>query len=277
MNINDFPKEMFDFFNYPSRRKIVTPEFLIETHGRSTFNLNECDIYVMGKRKGCRKPVFWTKLRITSREFERNALQGLLGVQFLGGFGFDKCERTDAIKLMRPSDIGKLVSEDNAVFKKRSVVDINGTFVALEYAESFCELPLMTSSDISSNGGHNICVNSRKRKVYAMKRLKDKKWAHANRVTIELEQKRSLHKMLLPYKKNIDHSVYFEEFMKDIMKNCKVLQQEFHCKNGKVGSICKDDKLEEEGEKGVEIARKEESSLEIDECLRDVDVSDLMW
>ena len=273
-DISEFPKEMFDFFNYPSKRKLVTPAMLTESLGRDTFRLDNCDIYVMGKRTGCRDPVFWTKLRIINREFERNVLQGFLGVQFMSGYGFNRCNCDNSIRLMRPTDIGKMVTEDVSVFKKRAVVNLNGTFISLEHAESFCDLPLMTSLDVSSNKRDNK-VNGRKRKAYAKKQEISNKWAHISRESMEKEQKKSLHKMLLPYKKNLGMEVYFAEFMKDVLKNCELLKKEFKCEDDLSGYVDKHIVDQETVATTDELRKVPE--LELDDSLINISMSSVMW
>ena len=46
---------------------------------------------------------------------------------------------------------------------------------------------------------------------------------------MENDQKKSLHSMLLPYKKNLPDKVYFNEFINDIIKNINLLKKEFGC------------------------------------------------
>lgn len=86
-DITEFPPGMFEYFTKPSDRTLVTPAMFMETVGRERFDLDQFDIYAMGKRKGDKTPAFWTKLRIVGREFERNVLQGFLSVNIIAGYG----------------------------------------------------------------------------------------------------------------------------------------------------------------------------------------------
>ena len=117
-----------------------------------------------------------------------------------------------------------MVSDDGAVFKKRSMIDLNGTFIPLQSAEGFCSIPLLSSRQMKSdNTFKDSKLNSSKRKAYASCQIHQKKWAHINRRIMENDQKKSLHSMLLPYKKNLPDKVYFNEFINDIIKNINCL------------------------------------------------------
>ena len=186
----------------------------------------------MGKKKNDRKKHYWTKLRIKFREHSRNGIQGYLSVSFIAGYGFqnNKCERN--LKILRPTSIGKMVSDDGAVFKKRSMIDLNGTFIPLQSAEGFCSIPLLSSRQMKSDSTFKDSkLNSNKRKAYANCQIHQKKWAHINRRIMENDQKKSLHSMLLPYKKNLPDKVYFNEFINDIIKNINLLKKEFGCES----------------------------------------------
>ena len=231
-DISGFSKKMYDAFDRRNKKTLVTPELLNRVIGKEMIDLNNYDIYAMGKKKGNKSKYYWTKLRIVGREFERNILQGYLSVVFLAGYGFQRVGCKSDAQLMRPTDIGNLVSDDNSVFKKRAMIDIgNGHFMSLEHSESFCRVPLLSSEDIDRHTNEkkikDTKLNCKKRKAYASGQLVKKKWAHINRRTMERDQKKSLHKMLLPYKKNMSDDVYFSEFMKDVTKNCKQLKEEF--------------------------------------------------
>ena len=232
-DISSFPEGVFRAFERSTKKTLVTPELLNRVVGKEIIDLNEYYIYAMGKKKGSKEKHFWTKLKIIGREFERNILQGYLSVIFIAGYGFENVGRTQKPQLMRPTDIGNLVSDDNSVFKKRAMVDIgDGHFLSLEHCESFCSVPLLSSKEIDGHSNQkkkkDTKLNCKKRKAYANGQAQKNKWAHINRTTMERDQKKSLHKMLLPYKKNMSDDVYFSEFMKDILKNCKELEKEFN-------------------------------------------------
>ncbi len=225
-DISNFPKEMFRAFD--SKQVLVTPSLLNGLIGSDKINLDTYDIYTMGKKKNDRKKYYWTKLRIKYREHSRNGIQGYLSVSFLAGYGFQNNKCDSKLKIIRPTSIGKMVSDDGAVFKKRSMVDINGTFLPLQSAEGFCVIPLLSSRQMKSdNTFKDSRLNSSKRKAYASCQIHQKKWAHINRRIMENDQKKSLHLMLLPYKKNLSNKEYFSAFISDIVKNIYLLKKEF--------------------------------------------------
>lgn len=227
-NISNFPTEMYKAFN--SKQILVTPSLLNKLVGSDQINLPNYDIYSMGKRKKDRKKYYWTKLRILKREHSRNCIQGYLSVSFLAGYGYEKNNRDSGIRIMRPTAIGEMVSDDGAVFKKRSMININGTFLSLQSSEGFCNIPLLSTKQMNSDKSFNdSSLNSKKRKAYATYQISRKKWAHINRETMGIDQKKSLHSMLLPYKKNLSEKEYFPQFINDIVKNCIILKKEFEC------------------------------------------------
>jgi len=225
-DISSFPKEMFRAFD--SKQILVTPSLLNSIIGSEKINLENYDIYTMGKKKNDRKKHYWTKLRIKFREHSRNGIQGYLSVSFIAGYGFQNNNCESKLKIIRPTSIGKMVSDDGAVFKKRSMIDLNGTFIPLQSAEGFCSIPLLSSRQMKSDSTFKDSkLNSNKRKAYASCQIHQKKWAHINRRIMENDQKKSLHSMLLPYKKNLPDKVYFNEFINDIVKNINLLKKEF--------------------------------------------------
>jgi len=219
--------ETFQVFQ---RKCLVTPSLLNSVIGSEKINLENYDIYTMGKKKNDRKKHYWTKLRIKFREHSRNGIQGYLSVSFIAGYGFQNNKCDSKLKILRPTSIGKMVSDDGAVFKKRSMINLNGTFIPLQGAEGFCVIPLLSSRQMKSdNTFKDSKLNSSKRKAYASCQIHQKKWAHINRRLMENDQKKSLHSMLLPYKKNLPDKVYFNEFINDIIKNINILKKEFSC------------------------------------------------
>lgn len=227
-DISMFPEEMYKAFS--SKNILVTPSLLNTLIKSDKINLPDYDIYAMGKKKRNKKKYYWTKLRIMKREHSRNCIQGYLSVSFLSGYGFEKNNRDKSNRIMRPTAIGKMVSDDDAVFKKRAMIDINGTFLSLQSAEGFCNIPLLSTKQMKSDKSLNdSLLNSKKRKAYATYQISRKKWAHINRKAMGKDQKKSLHSMLLPYKKNLSDKEYFPQFISDIVKNCSLLKKEFEC------------------------------------------------
>ena len=262
-DISSFPKEMFRAFD--SKQILVTPSLLNSVIGSEKINLQNYDIYTMGKKKNDRKKHYWTKLRIKFREHSRNGIQGYLSVSFIAGYGFQNNKCDSKLKILRPTSIGKMVSDDGAVFKKRSMINLNGTFVPLQGAEGFCVIPLLSSRQMrSDNTFKDSKLNSSKRKAYASCQIHQKKWAHINRRLMENDQKKSLHSMLLPYKKNLPDNVYFNEFINDIIKNINILKKEFGCEyiNTKIADT---------------ITETPESKTSITETLDNILMSTIEW
>ena len=226
-DITDFPSEVFSFFNKKGAGDAVTPAVLQGMIGSSTIPLPNYDIYVMGKKPGGTLPAYFTKLRITTKASERNTVQGLLGVRFLAGYGYRKWVEqggSSDVTIKRPADIKKLVTEDTSSFKKRAVIYLNGNVLSLSLADGFCRIPLM---DHRLLGDFENPTNSKKRDAYALKKKKGKEWAHINRNSMLAENKKAMHRMLLPYKKNLLENEYFREFLKDIVEGCLQLRKEF--------------------------------------------------
>ncbi len=233
MSIADMPWLPSEVFAYYSKRgsgKDVTTAVLQNMIGTDTIPLPKHDIYVMGKRLGSRVPVYFTKLRIETKASERNTVQGLLGVRFLAGHGYDKWVQQGGstnVTIMRPADIKKLVTEDTGSFKKRAVIDLSGHLVSLSLADGFCRIPLMDHRLLAD---FEKATNSKKREAYALKKKVGNEWAHINRNSMLAENKKAMHRMILPYKKNLRDQEYFEEFMKDMVNGCLQLRREF-CPN----------------------------------------------
>lgn len=221
----EFPSELLSFFMNKRATIVVTPAVIHSAIGTHTISLEKYDVFAVGKRKGLKEYAFWTKLRIVTKASARNNVQGFLGVQFLAGYGFKKMGYDSSVKIMRPTDIQKLITEDTASLKKRSVIDLGGgVFIPLWSAECFCRIPLMDDCQMST---HEKSINSRKREAYARKKATENGWAHVNREGMKKEQKKHMHRMLIPYKKNLHDSVFFDVFMNDIVAGCLQLKQEF--------------------------------------------------
>ena len=226
-DITDFPPEVFSFFNKKGSGAPVTPAILQDMIGSSTIPLPNHDIYAMGKKAGGTLPAFFTKLKIVTKASERNTVQGYLGVRFIAGYGYRKWVQqggSSDVTIMRPADIKKWVTEDTLCFKKRAVIFLDGNVVPLSFADGFCSIPLM---DHRLLGDFENPTNAKKRDAYALKKKKDKEWAHINRNSMLVENKKALHRMLLPYKKNLLESEYFQEFLKDMVRGCIQLREEF--------------------------------------------------
>ena len=226
-DISDFPPEVFSFFNKKGAGEAVTPAVLQGMIGSSTIPLPNHDIYVMGKKSGGTSPAYFTKLRVMTKASERNTVQGLLGVRFLAGYGYLKWVEqggSSDVTIKRPADIKKLVTEDTSSFKKRAVIYLNGNVLSLSLADGFCRIPLM---DHRLLGDFENPTNSKKRDAYARKKKKGKEWAHINRNSMLVENKKTMHRMLLPYKKNLLEDEYFREFLKDMVEGCLQLRKEF--------------------------------------------------
>lgn len=223
----DMPPEVFSHYNKRGSGIVLTPAILQRIIGSETIPLHEYDIYVMGKRVGCRTPAFFTKMRIETKASERNTVQGLLGVRFLAGHGYNKWVEQGGstnVAIMRPADIKKLVTEDTGSFKKRAVIYVSGHVVSLSLADGFCRIPLMDHRLLAD---FEKVTNSKKREAYALKNKVGKKWAHINRKSMLSENKKAMHRMILPYKKNLEEQEYFDEFMRDMFNGCLELKKEF--------------------------------------------------
>lgn len=226
-DITNFPPEVFSFFNKKGCGEAVTPAVLKAMIGSPTIPLPQHDIYTMGKESGGTSPAYFTKLRIVTKVSERNTVQGLMGIRFLAGYGYHKWVQQGGnsdVTIMRPADIKKLVTEDTSTFKKRAVIFLNGNVISLSLADGFCRIPLM---DHRLLGDFENPTNSKKRDAYALKKKKDNEWAHINRNSMLVENKKAMHRMLLPYKKNLREKEYFQEFLKDMVQGCLQLRKEF--------------------------------------------------
>ena len=238
-DISDFPGEVLSFFRKKGSGKVVTPAFLQEISGSSEIALEKHDVYVMGKRKStgsgtkeANKPAFFTKMRIDSKSSLRNTVQGLLGVRFLGGFGYMNNNSSADLKVMRPTNIDKLVTEDSSQFRKRAVIHLNGHVLALSRAEGFCRIPLMDDRVLAKFEKRS---NAKKREAYARKKKAGNEWAHINRNAMQEENKKTILGMLVPYKKNLGDE-FFREFMKDLIAIGLQLGDEF-CTNASIDDL----------------------------------------
>lgn len=218
-DISDFPPEVFTFFNTRGKGPVVTPSSLKALTGSTTLDLHKYDIYTMGKKKTSSKtsrnpPTYFTKLRICGKNSERNSLQGLLGIKFLSGYGH-KLVGNSELKIMRPINIDALVTKDTSPFRKRSAVYINGKVLSLTGVEGLSYIPILDDRVMSM---HETKHQAYKREAYARLKKGNNEWAHINRDTMLKENKRVLLDILVKYKKNIQGSLFFQEFMQDLMR-----------------------------------------------------------
>ena len=220
----NFPLSVFSF--YKTRFNItITPSFIEDLTGSRFIDIQNHDIYIMGKRKGEKANCFWTKLRLLSSESSRNSLQGLLEVKFLEGYGFVNVGSSSDAKVMRPTNVQQLVTKDSVAFKKRAIVHIKGdVFLPLEGVDSHLRIPLMDEETLC---GFEKSSNSRKREAYARKKASKNEWAHVNRVSMKKEHKKLIIRMVTPYKKNLGSDEYWVEFLNDLFTECLELKQEF--------------------------------------------------
>lgn len=241
-DITTFPQEVWDYFKEKGSGDVVTPAFLKEISGSTTIPVEKHDIYVMGKEKttGAGKkdnqPVFFTKLRIDSKSSERNTVQGLLGVRFLGGYGYMNNDSKSDLKVMRPTNIDKFVTQDSSQFRKRAVIHVNGHVLAMSRAEGFCRIPLMDDRVLAKFEKRS---NAKKREAYARKKKGLNEWAHINRKAMQEENKKAILGMLVAYKKNLRDTEFFGEFMRDIVTIGLQLRDEF-CSNANIETLLGD-------------------------------------
>ena len=220
----DFPKGVFSFYG-KRFDKTITPLFLENLVGKSYIDIQNYDIYIMGKRKGEKENCFWTKLRLLSSESSRNSIQGLLEVQFLAGYGHMNTGSNLNPKIMRPTNIQQIVTKDSVAFKKRAIVHVKeDVFLPLEGIDSHIRIPLMDEETLSK---FEKASNSRKREAYARKKASKNEWAHVNRITMKKEHKKLIIRMVTPYKKNLKSNEYWVEFLNDLFSECMELKQEF--------------------------------------------------
>lgn len=225
-DISDVPKEVVSFFKKKGLGKVVTPAFLQEISGSPEIAVEKHNMYVMGKKirtGSVNRPAYLTKMRIDGKSSQRNSVQGLLGVRFLGGFGYMNNNCSADLRVMRPTNIDKLVTEDSSQFRKRAVIHLNGHVLALSRAEGFCRIPLMDDRVLAKFEKRS---NAKKREAYARKKLAGNEWAHINRNAMQEENKKTILGMLVPYKKNLGDE-FFREFMKDLIAIGLQLGKEF--------------------------------------------------
>lgn len=224
-NASEFHCEITKILHSSSWSCSVTPTDLVQLLGRETIPLQNYDIYAFGKKSGDSNTMFCTKMRILHRAQPRNMIQGFIGVRFLAGYGFKKVANNSTTKIMRPTDIQKLVTQDSVSFKKRAFVYIDEKHIfPLTMVESLCQIPLMEEALIIKIDKK---ANARKREAYARKRAHCQDWAHTNRTSVVNENHARLHRMLLTYKANLSKDDYFREFVKDVAQNCVRLKNDF--------------------------------------------------
>lgn len=225
--IGDFPQEVFAFFaKKGGGNTIVTPNLLLNLIGSKKICLAKYDIYVMGKKKGSLEPYYYTKLRIDTKASERNTVQGFLEVRFLAGYGYRQTGGDSSTRIMRPSGIQKLVTDDTGSFKKRAVIHLNdGGVIALSAADGFCDIPLMDDRKLAKF--ENSTNAKKKREAYARKKKTNNQWAHMSRVSMAAMNQKMILRMLLPYKNNLPEDMYFKEFSKDVVSLLLEVKDEF--------------------------------------------------
>ena len=235
-DISDVPPKVFGYFNERGQGQLVTPAFLVQITGSPVLDLERYDIYVMGKKNGGAKnnpPAYMTKLRIVSKSSERNSTQGQLGVRFIQGFGYINNDSNSDLKVMRPTNISRLVTQDTSQFKLRAVIHVNGHVLAFSHAEAFIRIPLMDDRVLAK---FENPINAKKRGAYARKQEALKEWAHINRKAMQEENKKAVLRMLVVYKKNLRDTDFFGEFMLDILAIGLQLRDEF-CSNANMETL----------------------------------------
>ncbi|ACH46784.1 unknown [Feldmannia species virus] len=271
----NIPAEVSAFFGKKgSATEIVNLSKVIDIVGGSTISLEKYDIYVMGKRSGESRPSFYTKLRVECRAQARNQIQGLLGIRFLEGYGYEKAGRDNSLKVMRPSDVQKYVTQDSASFKKRAVIHIGPENVlSLCMAEPFCRIPLMDENLLATTGKKS---NARKREAYARKKARRRDWVHMTREATVKKNYTRMHQMLLAYKRSLGETEYFSEFVKDVSKTCSRLRSEFGIDNG-----CQDQVLlpqdENQDPDHSQPRDPENTDVVTSETLRGIPISEVGW
>lgn len=294
---SEYPASVKDYFLKPYNRKLLSSADILSVCGSYNINLENYDIYTMGKRIGSRSPELWTKMRILGREFHQKVFKGFMKIHLISGYGYEKYikdnnkgREEDIIVILRPSDMIPLISDDGALFKKRAIIDLgSGLNMSLEHAECFCVLPLLKSNEIQTQFGDPCRIskdraNSRKRKAYSLKKT------HGSRELIRNDNYKMMYKMLLRYKKQLSND-YLKEFIYDMRINCKKLKIEFVSKieNDSIDSIGnfeidKDEKVQEEPiqvqEEPIQIqesTEKETSSLQNEEILGNIPMRFINW
>ena len=240
-DISNIPRVVWEYYKEKGSGQVVTPAFLLEICGSTTIPVEQHDVYVMGKEESERKkkdnqPKFITKMRIDSKSAERNTFQGLLGVRFLEGFGYVNNGSNSDLKVMRPTNIDKLVTHDSSQFRKRAVIHVNGHVLAISRVEGFCRIPLMDDRVLAKFEKKS---NAKKREAYARKKKGLNEWAHINRKAMQEENKKAILGMLVAYKKNLRDTEFFGEFMRDIMAIGVQLREEF-CSNANMEKLLGD-------------------------------------
>lgn len=284
-DISNFPKEVWDYYKQKGSGHVVTPAFLLQICGSTTIPVEQHDIYVMGKEKSDlpgrknNEPVFFTKLRIDSKSAERNTVQGLLGVRFLGGFGYINNNSNSELKVMRPTNIDKFVTRDSSQFRKRAVIHVNGHVLAMSRAEGFCRIPLMDDRVLAKFEKRS---NAKKREAYARKKKGLNEWAHINRKAMLEENKKAILGMLVAYKKNLRDTEFFEEFMRDLIAIGLELRKEF-CSNAnmEIFSVPNDSKRRIDNDEELEakkrrVLRKISQNLKLT-ALKNISSSEIKW
>ena len=291
---SDYPTSVKDYFSNPYKRKLLSSTDILSVCGSYNINLENYDIYTMGKKIGSRTPELWTKMKILGREFHQKVFKGFMKIHLISGYGYEKYikdnnkgREEDIIVILRPADMIPLISDDGALFKKRAVIDLgSGLHMSLEHAECFCVLPLLKSDEIQKEIGDPFRMskdkaNSRKRKAYSLKKT------HGSRELIRKDNYKMMYKMILRYKKQLSND-YITEFISDMRINCKKLKVEFasNIGNDVIDTIgdCKDLKVQdipvqiEEKIDEPEISTEKESlSVHNESVLGNIPISLINW
>lgn len=236
------PPHIQEYFSTRGSGLRLNPSVVMGLVGSDKIPLHKYDIWVLGKTKN--GDSVYTKIRIVSKEdVKRGNLQGLIEVTFIAGYGYDilKSKGSDTHTVMRCANISKTLTEDKGYFKKRAVIDIdNKTAVSVHHADAFVRIPAM---DYRLLEKFEKPCNTKKRHKYRELQCSNGSWPHKNRENVRKDNTMVLHKMLLPYRTNLDPHKYFGEFFKDILTACLDLGKNFSLSAEEKDSV--EDTLEE--------------------------------
>ena len=84
---HDYPTSVNDYFSNPYKRKLLSSTDILSVCGSYNINLENYDIYTMGKKIGSRTPELWTKMRILGREFHQKVFKGFMKIHLISGYG----------------------------------------------------------------------------------------------------------------------------------------------------------------------------------------------
>lgn len=261
----DVPPSITDFAATRGR-KPTTPQEIIDVVG--VLNLNEYDVYVMGKRMGDTNAYYWTSMRIMGKESPGKTLTGYLLTKFISGEGFKRAGSPEESMILRPANIAKLVTDDTVAFKNRAFIVLNERVFRLSDVEPYCVLPPIPPSLLE---GFESPASSQKRVKYAREKYLKNGWAHVNMASMREEQRRAMHKMLLPYMKNLSQRSFFDAFMKDMIETCTSLRDEF-CVEGDTLEMPETPEVEE-----PEPTPKRPRETVVNPSLHRIDAAGILW